>query len=230
MPVSAGYGFLGKESPAANTNTIVYTCPDNTTATVMVKHNNRSSSTPDPSTYWIIPTADVNDVENKYLIGYKLPLPQNIWFNYSSIPLGSGQSVVCRSDNGTSSFHVYGAEEQQTGIAGILGSSVLNSSSYTVVYTAPQNTNLLARIFIANTKTTTTTIRLAVIDGTDVSSVTDADHFVYDFPLDPYNTAIAPGSPSNQIFRVAVALGTNQSLIAIDDNDAASIQVFGTFN
>jgi len=230
MPVQSGYGFLGKEAPAAGVNTLVYTCPPNTTATIMPKVSNRHLTTPDPVTYWIIPTDDITTVEDKYLFSYKVPLPHLLWFQFSSIPVGSGQSIVCRSDNGTSSFHAYGAEEQQTDLGGLLGAGKANSSTYTIVYTAPHNTNVLTRIRITNTKTTTTKVRLAVIDGTDVSAVTDADHILYDAPLDPYNTTITPpSSVANQIYRTTAALGSNQSLIVKDDNDAASVIIVGVF-
>jgi len=210
-----GYRMAGAIQPTANTDTVVYTCPSKTIATVKLRAANLSG-TAETLKHWIIPDDDLSSVSDKYrvepglnsagaLAGYGTRTATNF-------VLGEGQSFVVNATNGTAVFNAYVAEEPATTKAGVLGSAVL-TTDYQSVYSAVDTA--IVKVSALNTSGSAAGVWAAVVMGNDAPQ--DEDHFYHN---NNFN------SLSGQ--SVAITLGAGESLVAkASANDRVTILCTG---
>ena len=99
-------GILGQSSPAATTNTTVYTVPASTTATFTVSICNRGSSAI-TARLAIASTATPTNAE---WIEYDASIPANGVLERSGIVAQAAENVVAYVSAATASVNVYGFE------------------------------------------------------------------------------------------------------------------------
>jgi hypothetical protein len=99
-------GILGQASPAATTNTTVYTVPASTTATFTVNICNRDTSTITAR----IAIASTATPSNAEWIEYDVSIPPNGVLERSGIVAQAAERVVVYVSAATASINVYGFE------------------------------------------------------------------------------------------------------------------------
>lgn len=100
-------GKLGSATPAANTDTTVYTVPASTVATINVAITNRGSVSATVNVA-IAPNATPANAD---FIEYGVAIPANGILERTAIVAGAGERVVVRSSTADCSVRVHGFEE-----------------------------------------------------------------------------------------------------------------------
>ncbi|MAZ56830.1 hypothetical protein CL653_03490 [bacterium] len=101
-------GRLGASSPSADTDTILYTCPASTVATVTVSVARRSSTASEKVRIALMDSTIVGDLANEDYLEYDSTVTE-----ITGIVLSANESIVVRTDAATVSFVAYGFEEAE---------------------------------------------------------------------------------------------------------------------
>lgn len=100
-------GKLGSANLAANTDTLLYTVPASTRATVNIRVANRNSSA---AKIRVAIGSGASPALDDYM-DYDIPVPENGILEDTGIVCGAGEKVWVRSDLGNVSVRVHGFEE-----------------------------------------------------------------------------------------------------------------------
>ena len=99
-------GRLGASDVAAGTYTTVYTCPASTFAVVSINLLNRGNS----SCFVRLAIADASTPTDGEFIEFDTELTPKSLLERTGIVMGIGDFIVVNSQNGTTSFNVWGVD------------------------------------------------------------------------------------------------------------------------
>lgn len=99
-------GRLGAVSPAADTNTILYSCPSSTVATVSVSVARRSAAKDETVRIALMDSTVVGNLADEDYLEYDSAVTE-----ITGIVLSANESIVVRTSANTVSFVAYGFEE-----------------------------------------------------------------------------------------------------------------------
>lgn len=102
-------GRLGAVDLVATTNTLIYTGPANTIATVSANICNRNSTS--VAVRLAVLDGAIGTLSDEDYIEYDTPLNANGILERTGLVIGAGQTVVAYSDTADVSVQVYGWEE-----------------------------------------------------------------------------------------------------------------------
>lgn len=186
MPLTQKHLNMGRSSPAAATNTTLYTAPASTTALLQCLHICNTSATDDQVRVFIVPNGDSAGIANAIIYNLIIQGSPARPFALNLLPvLNAGDFIVVYSLNATSTFTLSGIEV--TGSSNQtykkLGQTLPGSASNVTLYTAPANTvALLQSLICCNIAgTSTDLIRVFIVPSGDAAGVTNA--IVYDLSL-----------------------------------------------
>lgn len=98
-------GRLGASSPAADTDTLLYTCPASTVASVTVSVARRGDGS-ELVRIALMDDATIGNLSNEDYLEYGSSVQE-----ITGLVLGAGQSIAVRTDAATVSFVAFGFEE-----------------------------------------------------------------------------------------------------------------------
>lgn len=117
------YKELGNVAPAANTNTLLYQCPEGKSAIVTAFTAGNTNATAVTFGYAVV-DGDAGDLDADDWVIYGAPLSANNGFTSHNLTLAEGFSLVVRASATLVNFHAFGVE-----MDGVVGTTIAVSAT-----------------------------------------------------------------------------------------------------